>query len=71
MAGGHGDYGNFYLHESSWDSYPQDGKLAIFPAHIKHMAFPYQGEEDRVIVSFHVQIYGAKGVMEYGYGFNN
>ncbi|MFT5220109.1 MAG: hypothetical protein ACI9LO_001861 [Planctomycetota bacterium] len=71
MAGGHGDYGNYYLHDSSWDSYPQDGKLVIFPAHIKHMAFPYDGEEDRVIVSFHAQVYSGKGAMEYDYGFNN
>jgi len=40
MAGGHGDYGNYYLHANSWDSYPQDGKLMVFPSHIKHMPFP-------------------------------
>ena len=71
MAGGHGDYGNFYLHENSWDSYPTDGKLVVFPAHIKHMAFPYNGAEDRVIVSFHAQLYNSKGVMNYEYGFSN
>ena len=70
-AGGHGDYGNIYLHESNWDSYPQDGKLVVFPAHIKHMAFPYNGEQDRVIVSFHAELYNSSGVMNYEYGFSN
>lgn len=71
MAGGHGDYGNFYLHESSWDSFPQDGKICIFPSHIKHMAFPYNGTKDRVIVSFHAQVFSSKGSMEYDYSMSN
>lgn len=72
MAGGHGDYGNLYLHNSSWDSYAQDGKVAIFPSHIKHMAFPYNGESDRVIVSFHAQVFNSnnKG-QSYDYSMSN
>lgn len=71
MAGGFGDYGNFYLHKSSWDSYPEDGKLCVFPSHIKHMAFPYNGAEDRVIVSFHAQVFNSSGTQNYNYSFNN
>lgn len=71
MAGGFGDYGNLYLHRNSWDSVPQDGKLCIFPAHIKHMPFPYDGERDRVIVSFHAQVFDSSGNMSYNYGFQN
>jgi uncharacterized protein (TIGR02466 family) len=71
MAGGFGDYGNFYLHDNSWDSYPEDGKLCVFPSHLKHMPFPYSGEEDRVIVSFHAQVFDASGTQNYKYGFNN
>ena len=71
MAGGFGDYGNIYLHHNSWDSYPEDGKLCVFPAHIKHMPFPYSGNEDRVIVSFHAQVFDASGKQGYSYGFNN
>lgn len=71
MAGGFGDYGNLYLHDNSWDSYPEDGKLCIFPAHIKHMPFPYNGEEDRVIVSFHAQVFNASGTQNYDYSFSN
>jgi len=71
MAGGFGDYGNLYLHNSSWDSYPEDGKLCLFPSHIKHMPFPYSGTEDRVIVSFHAQVFNSSGTQNYDYGFNN
>ena len=71
MAGGHGDYGNYYLQESSWDSYPQDGKICVFPSHLKHMIYPYNGVQDRIVVSFHAQLYNAKGVMNYGYGMSN
>jgi uncharacterized protein (TIGR02466 family) len=71
MAGGFGDYGNLYLHDNNWDSYPEDGKLCVFPSHIKHMPFPYNGEEDRVIVSFHAQVFNASGAQNYDYSFNN
>lgn len=60
MAGGHGEFGNLYLQDSKWDAHPEDGGLVIFPSHLKHMAFPYAGEKDRVIVSFHAQIRGDK-----------
>lgn len=69
MAGGHGDFGNLYLQASTWDSYPRDGGLVVFPAHLKHMAFPYQGEQDRVIVSFHAQVNSSEGRL-YRYDFS-
>ena len=68
-AGGHGDWGNVYLHDYQTTSYPRDGTLVVFPSHLKHMAFPYRGETDRVIVSFHAQVNGTKGI-EYKYGFD-
>jgi hypothetical protein len=58
QAGGHGDLGNYYLQNHTHDSYPEDGKLVIFPSHIKHMVFPYNGDTDRIIVSFHAQVNG-------------
>jgi len=69
MAGGHGDFGNLYLQGSTWDSYPRDGGLVVFPSHIKHMAFPYQGDKDRVIVSFHAQVNSDDGRL-YRYEFS-
>lgn len=55
-AGGHSDKGNFYLQDSSFDSFPENGKLVVFPSHLKHMVFPYNGERDRIIVSFHAMV---------------
>lgn len=69
MAGGHGDFGNLYLQASTWDSYPRDGGLVVFPSHIKHMAFPYEGDKDRVIVSFHAQVNSQEGRL-YKYEFS-
>ncbi len=66
QAGGHGELGNFYLQDHTFDSYPEDGKLVIFPSHLKHMVFPYAGEQDRIIVSFHAQVNGEQE-MRYSY----
>jgi len=68
-AGGHGEFGNMYLQDTHFDSYPESGKLVVFPPHIKHMPFPYNGEEDRVIVSFHAQIHNPDG-FSFGYSFS-
>jgi hypothetical protein len=35
------------------------------------MPFPYNGAEDRVIVSFHAQVFNASGAQNYDYGFSN
>jgi len=67
QAGGHGDLGNFYLQNHTFDSYPEDGKLVIFPSHLKHMVFPYFGAQDRIIVSFHAQVNGERE-LRYNYG---
>ncbi len=69
QAGGHGDLGNLYLQSSTWDSFPEDGKLVIFPAHLKHMVFPYNGDDDRIIVSFHAQVLG-DSELRYDYSFH-
>lgn len=68
-AAGHGDIGNYYLQDSSWTSYPEDGRLMVFPSHLKHMVFPYNGEEDRIIVSFHAQI-NSESELRYNYSFH-
>ena len=67
-AAGHGDWGNYYLHDHALTRYPEDGALVIFPSHLKHMVFPYKGEQDRVIVSFHAQV-NSKTQIEYKYSF--
>ena len=60
LAGGHGEFGNLYLEDNSWDSYPEDGNIVVFPSYLKHMVFPYQGAQDRIIISFHAQVSGEK-----------
>jgi len=70
-AGGHAEYGNLYLQDYTWDSHPEDGRLVVFPSYLKHMAFPYVGEEDRVIVSFHARLDNDKGLrFSSGYSMN-
>jgi len=68
-AGGHGEFGNVYLQDTHFDSYPENGKLVVFPPHLKHMPFPYDGEKDRVIVSFHARIHNS-GDFKYNYSFS-
>ncbi len=68
-AAGHGDWGNYYLHDNNWTSYPEDGNLIIFPSYLKHTVFPYNGEQDRIIVSFHAQVNSSSEV-QYKYGFD-
>lgn len=68
-GGGHGEFGNMYLQDLHFDSYPEDGKLVVFPPHLKHMPFPYAGEEDRIIISFHAQIHNPNG-FGYDYAFS-
>ncbi len=41
----------------------------MFPSYLKHMVFPYSGEQDRVIVSFHAQVDGEKE-LQYRYQFD-
>ena len=58
-GGGHGEFGNLYLQHYAFDSVPSDGNLVVFPPHVKHMAFPYHGEHDRIIISFHAQVHSS------------
>lgn len=69
LAGGHGDHGNYYLHDYTHDSYPEDGKLCVFPSHLKHMVFPYQGDKDRIIVSFNAIVDG-DAPLRHNYAFS-
>lgn len=71
LGGGYMDSGNLYLQDSSFDSPPEEGVLCVFPAHLKHMAMPYIGKKDRIIVSFNVQIHGDQGDALFDYSFTN
>jgi len=69
IGGGYMDSGNLYLQSTSFDSKPEEGVLCIFPSHLKHMAMPYEGEKDRIIVSFNVQVHGDQGDAVFDYDF--
>jgi uncharacterized protein (TIGR02466 family) len=69
IGGGYMDSGNLYLQSTSFDSKPEQGVLCIFPSHLKHMAMPYEGEKDRIILSFNVQVHGDKGDGVFDYNF--
>lgn len=69
IGGAYMDSGNLYLQSSSVDSQPEEGVLCVFPSHLKHMAMPYEGEKDRIIVSFNAQVHGDQGDGVYDYSF--
>jgi hypothetical protein len=61
LGGAHVDLGNAYLQPPHVDVAPQPGQLVLFPAWLAHQALPYDGEIDRVIVSFNASVHAAQG----------
>lgn len=61
LGGAHMDMGNAWLQHATLDVAPQEGELVLFPAFLPHMAMPYAGERDRIIVSFNAQIHAPGG----------
>ena len=61
MGGAYVDLSNAYLQGSHFDMTPQQGKLVIFPAFLKHQAMPYEGRKDRAVLSFKIQVHGERG----------
>jgi hypothetical protein len=69
IGGAYMDSGNLYLQSTAFDSRPEEGVLCVFPSHLKHMAMPYEGEKDRIIVSFNAQVHGDQGDEVFNYSF--
>lgn len=61
LGGAHVDMGNAYLQKNTLDITPEPGKLVVFPSYLPHQAMPYEGEKDRIIVSFNAQVHAAGG----------
>lgn len=61
LGGAHVDLGNAYLQPPHVDVAPVPGQLVLFPAWLAHQALPYDGELDRVIVSFNASVHAAQG----------
>jgi uncharacterized protein (TIGR02466 family) len=69
LGGAHMDLGNAYLQRSNFDVTPEEGLLVVFPSWLNHKALPYDGEKDRIIISFNMQVHGEKGNKAFNHGF--
>jgi uncharacterized protein (TIGR02466 family) len=69
LGGAHMDLGNAYLQRSNFDVVPEEGGLIVFPSWLNHKALPYDGEKDRIIISFNMQVHGEKGNKAFNHGF--
>lgn len=61
LGGAHMDFGNAYLQSAHIDIDPVPGQLVVFPSWLAHQAMPYDGAEDRIIVSFNASVHAALG----------
>jgi uncharacterized protein (TIGR02466 family) len=61
LGGAHMDFGNAYLQAAHLDVEPLPGQLVVFPSWLPHQAMPYDGEADRIIVSFNASVHAAGG----------
>lgn len=61
LGGAHMDFGNAYLQSAHLDIAPLPGQLLVFPSWLPHQAMPYQGQADRIIVSFNASVHAASG----------
>ena len=51
----------------SRDVEPIPGQLVLFPSWLAHQALPYDGEKERVIISFNASIHATGGDQMHGY----
>ncbi len=61
LGGAHMDFGSAYLQQAHTDVLPRAGQLVVFPAWLPHQAMPYQGQRDRLIVSFNASVHRTGG----------
>lgn len=61
QSGAYMDFGNAYLQNNVIDIEPEVGKLVLFPSYLPHMAMPYEGDLDRIIISFNAQVHSPNG----------
>ena len=56
------DFGSYYNKFLSANFNPEEGRMYIWPSHLMHGSYPYDGKEDRIIISANVQVF----IMENG-----
>jgi hypothetical protein len=67
LGGAYVDLGNAYLQPPSVDIEPLAGQLLLFPSWLAHQAMPYDGDKERVIISFNASVHGAEGDQLHSY----
>jgi hypothetical protein len=67
LAGAFVDVGNAYLQPPHEDIEPLPGQLLLFPSWLAHQALPYDGEKERIIISFNASIHASEGDRLHGY----
>ena len=67
QGGAYMDMGNAYLQTNTLDIQPEAGMLVLFPSWLAHKAMAYEGEQDRIIVSFNLQIHSRSGNQLFAY----
>ena len=67
LGGAFIDIGNAYLLPPHHDVEPVPGQLLLFPSWLLHQAMPYDGEQERIIISFNASIHGSQGDQIHGY----
>lgn len=67
QAGAYMDMGNAYLQKNTTDIQPEEGMLVLFPSYLPHKAMAYEGDKDRIILSFNVQINSRSGNQVFDY----
>jgi uncharacterized protein (TIGR02466 family) len=55
-------YGPHFIHLGAHlDVEPVPGQLVVFPSWLPHQAMPYDGQHDRIIISFNASVHAAAG----------
>lgn len=67
LGGAFVDVGNAYLQPPHQDIEPVPGQLLLFPSWLSHQAMPYDGEKERIIISFNASIHAEQGDQMHGY----
>ncbi len=57
VALGYEDIGSMVYPLNPVQPPPEDGKLLLFPSHIRHSALLYRGKRDRILASFNARIH--------------
>ena len=69
LGGAYMDLGAAWMQDSHVDVAPDPGLLVVWPSWMLHQVLPYDGDLDRVIVSFNATLHAAGGDRTRSFGF--